>query len=163
MASKAQKVEVPSWAYESFGQAETFLSGHVEHFPEVKTPITEKYADLIKKLSEQPFKKNVADFEEVQDGLSFYRQIMQKRTLGLAQFRENRPALKPVAKPSQVKNWRDIPTMADIPKARLTRKDQAQQKKAAVIQKKNRKRTCCVYKRPVQKPLRRLFTFSVSC
>lgn len=136
---KHKKIEVPSWAYESFGQADTFLQGHVEEFPEVKTPITDRYADLIKKLSEQPFKKNVADFEEVQDGLSFYRQIMQKRTLGLAQFRENRSALKPVAKPSQVKNWRDIPTTADIPKARLTRMEQAQQKKAAVIQKKKQK------------------------
>ena len=29
---KHKKVEVPSWAYESFGQAETFLSGHVEQF-----------------------------------------------------------------------------------------------------------------------------------
>lgn len=134
-----KKVEVPEWAYESFGQADTFLKGHLEEFPEVKPPITDRYAELIKKLSEQPFKRNVADFEEVADGLSFYREIMQKRALGLAQFRENRPSIKPVAKPGQVKNWRDIPTVADIPKARLTRKDQAQQKKAEVVQKKKQK------------------------
>ncbi|MDO5943382.1 AAA family ATPase [Burkholderia cepacia] len=93
-------VDVPDLAYESYGHAAKFLAKHKDtHQPGNPWTIADEYADLIKRLSELPYKKNVSDYVEVPNGLDLLKNLMTNRVKEYEFFNAHTDDLTPVAKP----------------------------------------------------------------
>ena len=99
---KDTDVEVPDYAYESFGNAHRFLKKHIQlQMPgsENRTHPLDEYSDIIEMFSRQDFKKNVSDFVQVKDGLSILKALEKERLEDLDLFNRTKHTLVPVAKP----------------------------------------------------------------
>jgi conjugative relaxase-like TrwC/TraI family protein len=122
---KETDIDVPDYAYESFGTAYKFLKKHVAvQMPgsENRTHPLDDYSDIIDMFSRQNYKKNVSDFVEVKDGLSMLKALEKERQEDITLFNRNKHKLAPVAKPetsyNKGKSKNEYPKSAkDIPLA----------------------------------------------
>lgn len=117
------KIEIPDVAFENQGQARYFLKDFIDtQMPgaENKTSVLDDYSEIIKSFSTQNFKKNVADYIRIEDGISILKGIQKDRDTDLEMFRITRKDIKPVEKVETfyknqsggtIKSMRDIPSM----------------------------------------------------